>query len=140
MNKNKIIVFLDSSPSSIEDYSDEVERHGYKVLVEKSAEKLLSKIKDGLLHPDVIITELILEGMGETNNFYGKRDNFLNNCPKLLADELDILNFKCKLVVLTSWTPDLILGEVNADQRFSKVLDKFTGCEEFATIIDELLQ
>ena len=138
MSKNKTIVFLDTWISSIEDYANEVEHHGYKIGAEKSAEKLLSKIKDGSLHPDVIITELILEGMGEANNFYGKRDVLLSNCAKLLADELDILNFTCKLVVLTSWTTEHILEEVNTDNRFSKVLNKFIGCKEFANIIDEL--
>ena len=139
MNGN--IVFLDSKISDIEDFADEVERRGYEIHAEKSAENLLSKIKDGVLHPDVIVTELVLEGLDETNNFYGKRNGLLSNCASLFADELDILNFKCKLVVLTGWSPDLIVKfKVKTDKRFSKILDKFTNCEDFANIIDEILQ
>jgi DNA-binding NtrC family response regulator len=140
----KTIAFLDSEVFYIEGYILTLERSGYHVEVYTEAGKLLKQLKENPQGFDLIITELILEGVGDTNNFDGKRNGLLDDCANLLADELQEVGFKGKIIILTGWghTPTFKRAvEINqSSKRFGNVLDKtFTDIDKLAEIVKGIL-
>lgn len=131
----KTIVFLDSECLFIEHYVETLRMKGYRVEVYTCEEKLISDIKNKCISADLIITELILEG----SDFNGKRNGFFDDCASLLYDELEQIEFKGKVVILTKYEDTKTFFEVKNREKFSNILSKSISINDLADIVEEIL-
>jgi hypothetical protein len=113
--------------------------HSVKVFIEEK--EFLSLIEKDPQCFDIVITEMVFQGMGDDFQFFGKRNGLLDNCASLLADELDTRGFTGKLVVYTSWDHvDRLFSEVDGNPRFAKVITASQGEEYFLEVMEEILK
>ncbi|MFA6255645.1 MAG: hypothetical protein WC606_00545 [Candidatus Absconditabacterales bacterium] len=136
----KTIVFLETEFTTVVDHIDTLQQEGYDVLEYRTAKELISQISNNHIHADLIITEHLLSGVGDENSFGGKRKSFFDDCAILLADELKRIDFKGKLIVLTSWYDAKIIKQLQDSEKFDSVLAKLlTGPDELLDIVNKVL-
>lgn len=138
--KNIALLFYHLELSQIEDRIEKLIEKGHSVKVFIEEKEFLSLIGKDPQCFDIVITEMVLQGLESDFQFYGKRNGLLDNCASLLADELDTRGFTGKLVVYTSWNHvDRLFSEVDGNPRFAKLITQADGEEYFLKAMDEVL-
>lgn len=138
--KNIALLFYHLELSQIEDRIEKLIEKGHSVKVFIEEKEFLSLIGKDPNCFDVVVTEMVFQGMGDDFQFFGKRNGLLDNCASLLADELDTRGFTGKLVVYTSWNHvDRLFSKVDGNPRFAKVITQADGEEYFLKAMDEVL-
>jgi hypothetical protein len=113
---------------------------GHKVEIFTEEKGLLSLIEKDPNCFDVVVTEMVLQGPGDEFQFFGKRNGLLDDCAKLLADELDSRKFTGKIVILTDWDHvERLFSGVKKSPRFAKVITASQGEAAFLKAMDEVL-
>ncbi|MEI6671967.1 MAG: hypothetical protein WCL02_00985 [bacterium] len=138
--KNIALLFYHLELCRIDDRIEELIKKGHSVKVFCEEKKFLSLIQENPKCFDIVITEMILQGMGDDYQFFGKRNGMLDDCASLLADELDARGFSGKIVVYTSWDHvQRLFSKVKENKRFAKVITQEDGEEEFLQQMEEIL-
>ncbi|MFA7717259.1 MAG: hypothetical protein WC875_00910 [Candidatus Absconditabacterales bacterium] len=120
--KAKKIIFFGSTLAMVEDYIDLLKREGFQAEFLKTDKALLACLSKESMNIDLIISELIIEGIGDHNTFFGRTTDLLDNCAAILADELEKIHFKGKLMIMTNWYKTPTFKEAKKDKRFVKIL------------------
>ena len=137
--KKIALLFYHLELYQIEDRIEELIKRGHEVKIFTEEKEFLSLIKEDPSCFDIVITEMVLQGLGDDFQFFGKRNGMLDDCASLLANELDARGFTGKLVVYTSWNHvEKLFSKVENNPRFAKVITQQDGEDSFLKAMEEV--
>ena len=138
--KKIALVWYDLELYQIENRIEKLIKKGHSVKVFCDTHSLLSLIEKDPKCFDIIITELVLQGLGNSYSFFGKRNGMIDDCATLLANEVDARGFEGKIVVYTSWDHvQRLFSKVQESSRFASVITQSCGEQEFLREMDKVL-